>query len=133
VPVAFRGAAGNPEALECIRRSGVRPGGDRGLALSGGSDGTIDLWQLPAGTPAGRLVGHRAWVTALAVTPDGRRAVSCGYDGTVRVWDLPGRRLERSLRGHRDIGARSVAISSDGRLVASGGWDGTVRLWRMQE
>jgi tRNA A-37 threonylcarbamoyl transferase component Bud32 len=103
------------------------------LALSGGTDGTIDLWQLPAGTPAGQLAGHRAWVAALAVTPDGRRAASAGCDGTVRVWDLPGRRLERTFHGHREMLVGTVAISSDGRLVASGGLDGTVRLWRLEE
>jgi hypothetical protein len=103
------------------------------LALSSDADGTIRVWQLPEGTPAGRLVGHRAWVSALAATPDGRRAVSSGYDGTVRVWDLPGRRLERTFHGPWEMAGGAVAVSSDGRLVACGGLDQIVRLWRLEE
>jgi len=102
------------------------------LGLTGGPNGTVRLWQLSDGAPAGRLVGHRAWVAALAVTPDGRRAVSSGYDETVRVWDLAGQRLERTFRGHR-MGVTTVAISADGRLIASGGLDWTVRLWRCED
>jgi hypothetical protein len=34
------------------------------------------------------LPGHVAWVRAVAVSADGRRAVSGGTDGAVRVWDV---------------------------------------------
>jgi WD40 repeat protein len=34
------------------------------------------------------LEGHSAWVAAVAVTPDGQRAVSASDDNTLRVWDI---------------------------------------------
>jgi WD40 repeat protein len=34
------------------------------------------------------LQGHTDWVSAVAVTPDGRQVVSGSWDHTLRVWDL---------------------------------------------
>ena len=30
--------------------------------------------------------GHESWVTAIAVTPDGKKVVSAGWDGSLRIW-----------------------------------------------
>ncbi|MGD2217618.1 MAG: hypothetical protein PVJ64_12760, partial [Gemmatimonadales bacterium] len=55
-------------------------------------------------TPGGPLLrtleGRTAEVGAVAVTPDGRRAISGSADGTLALWDLErGERL-RTLEGH---------------------------------
>ena len=37
---------------------------------------------------------------AVAVTPDGQRAVSASWDKTLKVWDLESGRELRTLTGH---------------------------------
>jgi WD40 repeat protein len=34
------------------------------------------------------LQGHTDWIEAVAVTPDGNRAISASIDRTLRVWNL---------------------------------------------
>ncbi len=75
------------------------------------------------------LTGHANWVTAVAVSADGRTAVSGSGDRTVRAWDLAGTGDARVLTGH-DGEVAAVAVSADGRTAVSGSWeDGTVRVW----
>ncbi len=40
---------------------------------------------------------------AVAVTPDGQRAVSASTDKTLKVWDLGSGRELRTLTGHSDM------------------------------
>nr|AXV46582.1 WD40 repeat-containing protein [Arthrobacter sp.] len=51
-------------------------------------DGTVRLWDLATGTTLHTLEGHTHEVTAVAVTPDGTRAITTSRDGTARLWDL---------------------------------------------
>ena len=106
-------------------------------AVSGGSDGTVRVWDSDSGATLHTLTGHRGSVWAVAVSADGRHVVSGGDDKTVRVWDLDGGALLHTLTGcgRRALtpdgrsGVRAVAISADGRRAVSGGSDGTVRVW----
>jgi WD40 repeat protein len=74
------------------------------------------------------LVGHARWVTACAVTPDGRRVVSASWDHTLKVWDLASGRVEATLEGHTDCVA-ACAVTPDGRRVVSASADKTLKLW----
>ena len=58
-------------------------------------------------------------VMAVAVTPDGRRAVSGSDDRTLKVWDLEQGALLATLEGHGDW-VRAVAVTPDGRRAVSG-------------
>jgi WD40 repeat protein len=64
----------------------VTPDGRR--VISGGENGTAQVWNLRARQQQALLIGHNGWVSAVAVTPDGRRVISGGGDGTARVWSL---------------------------------------------
>ena len=77
----------------------------------------------------GVLRGHRATVTCVAYSPDGRCVVSGSKDSTVRIWDAKtGCPIGNPLIGHKDA-VTAVAYSSDGRCVVSGSKDSTVRIW----
>ena len=64
------------------------------------------------------LKGHSGPVHAVAVTPDGRRAISASDDKTLRVWDLESGQSLRTLKGHTDW-LTAVAVTPDGRRAIS--------------
>ncbi len=89
----------------------------------------LRVWDIDTGKCQRELYGHRAWVTAMAITPDGRRAVSGDTDGLVCVWDLQRGQRERTISLHP---ASCVAIATDGRRVVSGSSDGAVAVWDLE-
>ena len=64
------------------------------ILATGSQDKTIDVWDLSRlgrdGPPrlARRLAGHRARVTAVCFSPDGRLIVSSSLDETIRLWQV---------------------------------------------
>jgi WD40 repeat protein len=74
------------------------------------------------------LRGHDSGVYAVAVTPDGKRAVSGSSDSTLRVWDLGTGQELRKLEGHGG-GVTAVALMPDGKRALSGSFDHTLRMW----
>ncbi len=58
------------------------------------------------------LVGHEEPVTAVAVTPEGSRAVSASEDRTLKVWDLASGRCEATVA--LESKPRCVALCPDG-------------------
>lgn len=98
--------------------------------LSGGDDGKLVTWN--AATNA--LVAerpHDGEVSALAASPDGKRALTATKDGIVRLWDLERLSDPRVLGGHGHAAeVQSVDFSPDGKLgLSTCDLDGTVRIW----
>jgi WD40 repeat protein len=83
----------------------------------------------PPGTGLIRtLIGHARGVWAVALTPDGRRAVSASRDNTLKVWDVQTGVELWTLSGHTEA-VTGVAISGDGRRAVSSSSDKTLRVW----
>jgi WD40 repeat protein len=85
----------------------------------------------PGGPLIRTLEGHTGIVNAVAVTPDGRRAVSASWDQTLRLWDLSSGQTLRMLEGHTGE-VSAVAVTPDGRRVVSASYDQTLRLWDLE-
>ncbi|MBV8629417.1 MAG: TIR domain-containing protein, partial [Silvibacterium sp.] len=86
----------------------------------------------PPGTGLLRtLIGHSAWVSGVAIAPDGRRAISASEDKTLKVWDLESGAELHTLAGHSGW-VTSVAVTPDGRRAISASHDKTLKVWDLE-
>ena len=92
-----------------------------------GQGAVVRHCNLADGAPRFSMKGHAKRVTAVAYTPDGRRALSASDDKTIRLWDLETGKAIGRFTAHT-AAVLSVAVSPDGRFAASGGADRTVRI-----
>ena len=95
--------------------------------LSGGSDGSLEVWDADSGRHVRSLDRHGDAVRDLAATPGGLLA-SASDDRTARVYDLRTGELVKSLEGHLKA-VNVVAFSPDGRVLLTASTDGEVRTW----
>jgi cytochrome c len=129
-PITARRLARFDEHGGAINGVAFVPGGR--LALAGGDDGLLSVWDLTAARLAGRLAGHTARIVALAVSEDGRWAASASWDRTVRLWDLAALAPAGVLAGHGGP-VNAVAFSADGTRVYSAGADGMLASWKRED
>lgn len=67
-------------------------------------------------------------ITAVAITPDGQRAIAASSDRPLRVWNLASGAVERRLEGHAKW-VRAVVTTPNGRHAISASEDRTLRVW----
>ena len=99
-------------------------------AVSGSSDGTLQVWNLATGKCMEVMGGHTDSVNAVSITPDGERAVSGSSDKTMRVWNLATGKCMKVMEGHTDS-VNAVSITPAGERAVSGSWDKTLRVWNL--
>lgn len=97
---------------------------DGSTFVSGGRDGTLNVWSRPRLPAETVLRGHDVWVEAVAL-PEEQMLVSAGEDG-LRSWDLS--KGDAPSPSPIGSGAVSLAVSPDRKFVAAGGPDGRVRV-----
>ena len=76
-----------------------------------------------------RTIERERFVSAVAVSPNGKLIVSSGGNGEVELWEAESGKRMTTLRGLERRLHRAVAFARDGKTVATGGPDGKVRLW----
>jgi len=74
-----------------------------------------------------QLRGHGGPVRALAISPDGTRAVSGSFDTAAILWSLTRNVAEQVMRFH-DAAVNAVVFLQDGR-IATAGADAHIAIW----
>ncbi|MFD8098387.1 TIR domain-containing protein [Nocardia fluminea] len=104
------------------------------LAVSGGWDGSIRVWDTGAGIQVGANIGlnpDRGRVNSVSISPDGD-VVAGAQEGKAQLWQVGGFR-----QAIGDIGTGNtifdMAFSPDGNLLVSGTEHGVVRVWRSSD
>lgn len=123
------GLPGDPErkTYRQARRLAFTPDG-KGL-VSGYSTGDVYAWDI-AGKQVTRKFNHGHEITALAVSPDGRR-VATGTDFGLRLWDTgtgnAAVSLDRKSSGEHQV--QAIAFTPDGKTVITADSPGFVRFF----
>jgi WD40 repeat protein len=107
---------------------------DGKTAISGGSDGTVRLWDVGNGTCLRTFEGHDQMVESACLSADGRLALSSSRDRTVRLWDINTGTCLRILDRAKGAMHQSppVRFSTDGHQAVVGGQDGRIRYWDLE-
>jgi WD40 repeat protein len=99
---------------------------------SGGSDKTVNLWNMPTEVESSSAISlsqqHQKSIRAIAFSPDGTFLASGSEDKIIRLWERETGKCRLPLMGHTDC-VWSVAFSPNGQILASGSADQTIRLW----
>jgi WD40 repeat protein len=90
----------------------------------------VKVWDVETGRSLRTLRGHTNFVTGVALSEDGRRAVSASYDHTLKVWDLETGKAIATFTC--DGAAYCCAFITDDRLIA-GDAGGRVHFLRLEE
>jgi WD40 repeat protein len=99
---------------------------DGRLLVTGSSDGTVRVLEVPGGAECFRLK-HAKSVLKICFSADGRWLATASKDGITRVWEVATRKLVAELAGER--GSVGLAFSRDGRLATGSG--NTARIWEL--
>jgi WD40 repeat protein len=95
---------------------------------SGGTDGSVRLWDVDTGKAIQIMRGHGREVTSLVFSRNGKVLTSGGRDHTIRRWNPETGKHLQARDGHSGP-VCAIAISSNGRLAASAGHDLAIHLW----
>jgi WD40 repeat protein len=104
---------------------------DSTRAISGGSDGTIRVWDIDVGREILVLQNPGGELESLVMTPDGSWVLTGSIDGAVRIWNWRTGALVGVMKGH-DKAVSALCCSCDGRLAISASDDRTVRVWDLE-
>jgi WD40 repeat protein len=102
------------------------------IAVSGGDDQTIRVWNLKSTYPDCIYVlkGHVETIWTLAYSLDGLWLASAGHDHCIRLWNSLNNECLYVLKGHSNR-IHSVAFSPCSQFLASASEDKTVKLWNL--
>jgi WD40 repeat protein/serine/threonine protein kinase len=101
-----------------VRSLALTPDGR--LALSGGDDHSVRLWDLEGGVNQLEIfLLHEAPVVSVTTTPDGRLALSGDQVGIIHQWELATCKKQRSLEEGSPM-VCALAVSQDGRTLMTG-------------
>ncbi len=98
------------------------------VAVWGGSDRRVRVWDTTTGMERVRWSGPEAPRDMYMYSPDGKRLATGSERHAILLWDVATGKLMATLVGHQ-AAVRSVAFNPDGRRIASSSEDRSFRLW----
>ncbi|KAK8844693.1 hypothetical protein IAR55_006542 [Kwoniella newhampshirensis] len=104
---------------------------ERVMAVSGGSDGKICLWDVEGGNGEPEKVIDAHEDSVLCVRADDEKVVSCSKDKTIRVFDVNTLRELLTIGGNREDLHRGAvnAVNLSKEYIISASGDKTIRVW----
>lgn len=96
---------------------------------TGGSDGSVKLWNLSDGKPGKATAGHAKAIMALAFSPDGSQLASASEDRSIRVWRTADGSAFSDVQANDAV--RALAWAKDGGRLISAGDDKLIRIWKL--
>lgn len=106
---------------------------DASFIATGHDDGAIGYWDAPGHQSVFEksLTFHKKPISALAISPDGKKLAAASEDKTVSIWDLATGKYFGCLSGHTDR-IPALAWHPNGKFLVSAAWDTTARVWDAQ-
>ncbi len=99
-----------------------------GCRLAAGQAQSLKVWDVASGQLVFSGPGHKAQVTAVAFSPDGRLLASGSFGGDLHLWDARTGEPIREIQAH-EFPLAAVAFHPDGRRLATGSYDRLVKVW----
>lgn len=113
-------------------RALVQASSDGRLALTGGFDNHLYLWDLDTGVLVHQFKNaHSSPALNLVISPSRPLALSGSMKGPIEVWDFKTKSRRQSLKGHKSR-VTCLAFDPGGILAISGSIDGQVNLWNTE-
>lgn len=102
---------------------------DSRIAISGGWDGNIRLWEASTGAPVEKIAVSNKPVSACAVSPEGDQILCGTLDGMLARWDATTHRQISTFLAHtRPISA--ITFAAEPEVVVTASWDRTLIVWK---
>jgi WD40 repeat protein len=113
-----------------IYRANFSPDGKH--VVTGGTDGTVFVWETATGKSIAALIGHGGGdINSAQFSRDGKFIVTASDDHTARIWEANTGRQLMILRGNIQ-GVRAAEFSPDDKFVVTSGSDGMVRQYECE-
>jgi len=85
------------------------------VAVSGGADLALRIWDITDGNCAAKLIGHTAGVLSVDFIDRGRNIVTSGRDGCCILWDIPTQTVIHKFEVGSSV--NQVVVVQNGNLV----------------
>lgn len=106
---------------------------DGQMAVTGGDDGKVKLWNTNSGFCTVTFSDHSAPVTCVEFAKQGQVLFSASMDGTVRAYDLIRYRNFRTFTSPTPVQFVSLAVEPSGEVVCAGSSDAfDTYMWSVQ-
>ena len=104
----------------------------KGHLVTGSTDTTARIWELPGLERIAVFEGHTKTVAGLATHPSDERIATASYDSIVRVWNTETDRDPLILDGHSG-NVTSVEFVGDSDYLVSGGIGDELVVWSLED